>query len=171
MDQPPSMCALEAAPGLEEHLEHVAPAPWLAAQPLTQGRPLDELHGHVDRVLVFSDVVDTHDVGMGELGQRLRLREQGTAPSGTRTAVQQLERDLAVQLGVVRQVDRPHRTRTERAQHDVPSELRDWAVRLLRRATLFELLVRVECPARVQRLGRRSARGVRMSLLRQVPVG
>ncbi len=68
-------------------------------EPLREISPLDELHAEEATAVLFADVVDRHDIGMIELGDRLGLvakppRGIGTRPPGV---TNHLERYQAVE--------------------------------------------------------------------------
>jgi hypothetical protein len=126
----------------------MSPAAWAAASPrpaarkgpstarqergcariqVAEGPAGDEFHGDVELAVVGVDVVDADDVGVGELGERLRLALQPLA--GVLGAVggelgEQLEGDLAIELGIVGGVHDPHGPGAEPADHEVATDLR-----------------------------------------------
>src|SRR5258706_445453 len=66
---------------------------------------------------VLSDLVDGDDVGVAKRGDRARLRAKPLAlgpPIGV-LAVEQLDRDIPIELGVTRQEHLPHAALAERA--------------------------------------------------------
>ncbi len=131
VDQAGVVRGLQAAAGLDEHREHLLAGPRARAQPRLEGGALDELHGDEDAVAVGADVVHCDDVGVAQAGHRLGLAQQsgvavdarlGRAAAGDGLAVQQLERDLAVELRVVGRVDHAHAAGTERVQDHVATD-------------------------------------------------
>ena len=114
----------EAAPGLHVDGEQLAPAARRRGLPGAQGRAGDELHGDEDLRAEGADVVDGDDVGVGEAGHRLGLAEEagGAGAVGVLAAAQELDGDLAVELGVVGGVDDAHTAGAEAAEHDVAAE-------------------------------------------------
>ncbi len=62
---------------------------------------VDELHDDVDPIADHATVVDRHDVGVRQAGERLALGEQAIAIA----VAHQLDRDAPRQLGVARDVD------------------------------------------------------------------
>ena len=72
--------------------------------------PLDELHREVQTALDLAGVVDGDDVGMLELGRRARLADEALAEllACGQLRVQQLERDRAPQMHVLRAIDDAH---------------------------------------------------------------
>jgi hypothetical protein len=86
---------------------------------------VDELHRDEHAPLVHADIPDRDDVGVAELRERLRLTHEPSAAAAVAAPVvafapeQQLERDLAVELRIVRRIHDTHRTRAELGEHDV----------------------------------------------------
>ena len=86
--------------------------------------PVDELHRDEDLFLEAADVVDHDDVGVRQARDRLRLAQQarllldqlGADAAGH---VQQLDRDLAVELGIVRSVDVSHRAPADQTEDQI----------------------------------------------------
>jgi hypothetical protein len=129
--QPSVVRGLQPAAGHREHREHLLAGARLGPQPRLEGRSLDELHGDEHAIADLSDVVDRDHVRVTQARHRLRLAEQPRVSVTERlralrarrgTRVQQLERDLAIQLRVVGGVHDPHAAGTERAEHDVASD-------------------------------------------------
>jgi hypothetical protein len=85
------------------------------SDPIGQRRPVDQLqHEGVRRAGVF-EPVDVPDVWVIELGEDLRLAAeapQAIGIGGERVG-QDLQRDVAVELGVLRPVDLPHAARAD----------------------------------------------------------
>ncbi len=85
--------------------------------------PADQLHRDVDLGLNGADVEDGDDVGVGDPSQRAPLGHQAQPRHGGGLVValraQNLEGDLAVELGIVGGVDHPHTARAELLEHDV----------------------------------------------------
>ncbi|MBK7827693.1 MAG: hypothetical protein IPJ59_21235 [Nannocystis sp.] len=71
-----------------------------------------------------ADVVDGDDVGVGELGEGLGLAQEAELAGAVRARTQQLERDLAVEVGVEGGVDDPHRAGAEAVEDDVAADHR-----------------------------------------------
>src|SRR5205814_9044932 len=67
---------LERLGRLAQHPERLLGRPGLAAPPLAERLPIDELHGHVERALGLADIMDDDDVGMVEGRGGARLVEQ-----------------------------------------------------------------------------------------------
>jgi hypothetical protein len=117
----------EALAGLAEHGEDLAPGPGFEVQPDRERDALDELHGDEDVVLVGADVVDRDDVGVREAGHRLGLAQEASAGDvlalAAEVRVEQLDGDLAVELGVPRGVDDAHAAGADQAQDVEPPDL------------------------------------------------
>ena len=113
----------QAARRLQEHVHDLAPGPRVALEPAGQGVALDELHRDVQIAVVGgADVVDADHVGVGQLGDRLGLAAQpllGVLGGELEPRAQQLERDLAIELGIVRGEHHAHAAGPERGQHEV----------------------------------------------------
>ena len=75
-----------------------------------QALPLDEFERQVRPPFVLADLVDLHDMGMLEAGDRLRLAPEAVELSGrgVGTREQHLEGDQAVQPELPGLVDDPH---------------------------------------------------------------
>ncbi len=144
---------LQATPGLQEDLEDRPPVARSGEQPVREGAALDELEGEEDLTRVGADLVDLQHVGVGDLGHRLGLAEQAAVADGLRPAddalVQQLDGDLAVEVGVVGGVDDPHAAGADRLEHRIAADL----------SRRLALPGRGGCSGRGQR-GRAQARGV-----------
>ena len=92
--------------------------------PVGEGRPFDQLQHQRPRPLGFLDAVDLGDVGVVEAGEDLRLpREPGEAVRISREGVgQDLQRDLAVELGLGGLPDLPHAAFAQERGHVVVAE-------------------------------------------------
>ncbi len=140
----------EAARGLEEHLEDLAPRSRPALEPRRQRVALDELHRDVQVAVVGgADVVDADDVGVRELGDRLGLAPQPRLRASLafvpRFGAQELERDLAIELGIVGGEHHAHAAgcRASTARGSAPPDRRSTAHRQLADLRLGDgLLVR-----------------------------
>ena len=84
--------------------------PDVGVQQLARGAAADELHDHVVDAVDGAPVVDRHDVRMGQRGRRARLAaEPVDEPLVARQgSVQNLDRDLTSQDGVLRAEDLAH---------------------------------------------------------------
>jgi hypothetical protein len=78
-----------------------------AAQPAAKRHPFDPIHHDVRAPVEHPDIVDRDDVGVAE--QRLRARLADVARAAVRVELRQLDRDRAIELGIVRLVDEAHR--------------------------------------------------------------
>jgi len=110
---------LEGLPHGQPQANGVVHASALRIQPLAQGLALDVLQRHVGEAVVLAHRVDGHDVGVVEAGGGAGLEEETVegllgADGG---GMQHLERHLAAQLRVPRQVDLAHAAAVEQPQH------------------------------------------------------
>ena len=121
VDQAGSVGGREALTDGEEDLEDRRPRRRVSLEPGVEGEAVDELHRQVDLVLVRADVVDRDDVGVRELGHRLGLALEASAGVGVGRQ-QELERDLAIELRVVRGVDHPHPALADEVEDDVAAD-------------------------------------------------
>jgi hypothetical protein len=138
----PRVCGREAPAGLHEHVERLGPRVPALPDPRRERVPFDELHRHEHLAGVLAHVVHDHHVRVGEPGQRLRLGQQPPValrhPLRPAARAQQLERHLAVELGVVRRVHHPHRARAQLAEHHVAAHGRPpWQHRVVPHARLL----------------------------------
>ncbi len=114
--------------GRDEHPQDLVPAALLRLEPALEGVALHQLHRHEHAVLPRAHVVDGDDVRVRELGEGLGLLQQSPAlalllPSPVAVGrAHQLERDLAVELGVVGREHQAHAARADRFEHDVASQ-------------------------------------------------
>ena len=85
---------------------------------LPQGLALDELHAQERRCVRAADVVHRHDRGMVERrrGPRFLLEASQAITVGRVSGGQDLDRDVATEPRVVRQIDVAHPARAERAR-------------------------------------------------------
>ncbi len=91
--------------------------------------PPSRLHRQEDLAVERPHVVDGDHVRVRELGERLRLAEQAAARAEgrrlrQRIGAEELEGDLAPELGIVRRVDHPHGAGAHHLEHDVAAERR-----------------------------------------------
>nr|WP_275937552.1 hypothetical protein [Nannocystis exedens] len=93
----------EAAPGRLEHREDLAPGASPVAHRRAQGHAARERHGDEELALVRADAVDRDHAGVRQLG--LGLAQAGAATS---SAADQLDRHLALELGIEGGVDDAH---------------------------------------------------------------
>ncbi len=122
VDEPSLVRGREPAPRGDEGLDHGALAQAAAPQPRGERLPFDELHREEDPTAVGAELVDRHDVRMGQARQRLRLPDEAVARVFVRGRPQELEGNLASEAGVVGAIDDPHRAGTERLEDDIASE-------------------------------------------------
>ena len=81
-----------------------------SVEPALERPAADELHREEDLVVDHADVVDGDDVRVREPRHRLRLAQQARARRVLHALprLEQLERDLAIELRIVRAVDHAH---------------------------------------------------------------
>ena len=120
--------------------QRLAPRAPLLADPVAHRDPVDVFHRHEDAVAVQADVVHGHDRGVVELRHRLRLAKQASAMptarrAATRLAVEQLQRDPAIQLGIVGGVNGSHPTDANAFEQQVAPDHR-----ALRQGRLHDVL-------------------------------
>ena len=120
---------------LHDGLDGLTPAPLgggvQAVQPGAKALAFDQLHGHEDLIAAVqidhAHVVDLDDVLVLDLGDRPGLALQpragpvGAAPRGF-AGMQQLERDAAIELGVVGGKNGAHTPRAQRAEHLIATD-------------------------------------------------
>jgi hypothetical protein len=107
----------ESGGGLESELVHPLEPLWIAGRmllaPLRQRPAADVFHRDEDLSVFDPDIEDFDDVGMTQLRQSPRLPAQSARSVGARGTAQLLPQDLdrnfAVELGILRDVDSPHR--------------------------------------------------------------
>lgn len=116
VDEVGGMHRSQAAGGLPIGLQDVAPL--LTRSPLIVPKclPVDQLHGQEQPALMLSDIVHRDHVGMVDACKGLGFGEQ--AADASIRVVQQLDRNLPLQLGVERRVDGPHRAAPELIDDD-----------------------------------------------------
>jgi hypothetical protein len=124
MDDAGAVRGGEAASRHQEHVEDLARGARLAGQPDGERLPLDELHGQEHPARRGTDVVDRHHVGVREAGHRLGLAREpsGFDVVGARVGAEDLDRDLAIELGVVRRVDLAHPAPPDQAQQAIAAD-------------------------------------------------
>ena len=100
-------------------------------QPAPEGRTVDQLHGDEELFVGGADLVDGDDVGMCQACHGARFaRQPGAAvvdllgelvvPART----QDLDRDLATQVGILGRIDPAHAARTDFAEHAIAPDAR-----------------------------------------------
>ena len=99
-------------------------------QHLTQRLALDELHADVGLGLGLTEIVDGDDGGMIECGGRACFELEPPQAFGVvrQLGRQQLQRDVTIELGVVREIDLAHAAGAEQRANDVGPEARAQAV-------------------------------------------
>jgi hypothetical protein len=125
MHDPLCVRGREASPGGDEHLHDRGPRSRRAAEPVAQGVALHVLHRDEEHAVVDIHVVHGHDVGMRQLGHRLRLSHHPSAAGGAVALgqTQALHRDLASELGIVGAQHEPHPARADLLDHEVAAEV------------------------------------------------
>ncbi len=126
VNQPRGVSSQQPPPGRDEDREHLAHRALTGRKPASEGAAAQEVHGQEDLSLEHAHVVHCDHVRVRQSRQRLRL----TQKTGARrlvldprlVALQQLERDLAIQFGVVGAVDDAHRTVADAFQDHVAAD-------------------------------------------------
>jgi hypothetical protein len=99
----------QAAPRLQEPRHHLPPWPRLGVHPVVQRPALDQRHRDVHAARVLADIVHRHDCAVPQLRHRARLRQQAIATLRPRhRRLHDLDRHLALELGVLGPVHPPH---------------------------------------------------------------
>ncbi len=151
----------ETAPGSNVDVANRAPRTAFDRDPLPGGHTVDELECDVELPARVADLVDTDDVWMAELGQRAAFAQQ-LLVDGAAARAQHLERDLAIELRVVRGVHDAGRALADLVEDDEPIELRaDGELGSTPRRGLDELTAR----RGHQRRRRRAARAAGVDML------
>ncbi len=114
VDQAGGVRGGQPAAGLHEDVDDIAEAALALGPPGGKVAARDPLHGHEDLIADGADVVDGDDVGVRQARRGLRLAQQARACARRRgVGPQQLEREHAVQLRIVRLVDHAHAAAAE----------------------------------------------------------
>ena len=129
VDQPLFVRGLEPAAGGQVDLQDLLPRARLGLHPVAGGVTVDELHRDEDLLAKGADVVDDDDVRVREPRDRLRLAQRALASLAHRDAVfdaraQQLDGDLAIQLGIEGGVNLAHPAAPQKIQNDVAADAR-----------------------------------------------
>ena len=133
MHEPGVVRGSEPLPRRDHHRQDLAPRSGALLQPLAQRDAIDELHRDKHRLALTgqrADVVHRDHVRMREPRERLRFADEprlGIAAGATGPAVvrlQELDRDLAIELGVERAIDDAHAARAQHVEHDVAADQR-----------------------------------------------
>jgi hypothetical protein len=122
MDEAGGVGGGDPAGGVLEGAQELGPAAGLGAGPGVEALAGDELHGDPDAVDVGADVVDGDDVGVGELGEGLGLAQEADLAAAAGSGAQELEGDLAVEVGVEGGVDDAHGAGAEAIEEDVAAD-------------------------------------------------
>ena len=124
--RPAACAATSPRPAATVDVQHLAPATRVcASNPVAEGVPLDELHRDEHRFAEGADVEHHDDVRVRQARDGLRLAQQARAAVRVVAAAarpQELERDLAIQVRIVRGVDLAHAPPAQQAQHDVAAD-------------------------------------------------
>ncbi len=127
MDQADRVRGCEAGTGGLHDRGDLAPRPLRGLDPLAQRHAGDELHRDEHALVVESSDIEHRDhVRVREPRERLRLAEHPRAlifARGAPAGLEQLDRDLAIELGVVGAVDHAHAARAEDVEHEVATDL------------------------------------------------
>ena len=124
MDEAGSVRRGEPASGGEEHREHVAPR-MRGVEPRSERVAGDALHRDEHVIVVNADVVHGDDVRVAQASERLRLPPQAVGEVRSHLVrVEHLQRDVALELGVARDVHDSHATFAGAAAHDVTTDAR-----------------------------------------------
>ena len=112
----------EPAPRIHELAQDLPPVARRLGQPPRQRRPAHELHRDEHAAVVRPDLVDRHDVRVGDARHRLGLADEARGALGAAVVLDQLERDLAIERAVVAAIDDAHAAGPERAEHLEPAD-------------------------------------------------
>ncbi len=98
VDQADAMSRGKPPPRLDELVDHRTPTAMLPVEPLAHRGTADQLHGDEDLVLVLTDLVHMHDVGVRQAGHRLGLSQHAATVARRidQVLVDHLEGDLAL---------------------------------------------------------------------------
>ncbi len=124
MDEPGRMRRRQTSGRRNVHVTHRCPRGARALLPLRERFTVDVLHGDEEPTIERADIVNGDDVGMRQLRQRLRLPQRACFLVGVRRAAEQseaadLDRELAVELGVVRGEHLPETARADALDEQV----------------------------------------------------
>ena len=99
----------EASSGCNDDREPLAPIVFRIIEPCPQRSTFDQLHGDKNAAVVDADVVHDGEVGMDDLGHRLRFADQALLKI-LRFAVSldQLDGNVAMKFRITRSIDRAH---------------------------------------------------------------
>ena len=113
MDEAFAVRRRQALARLQVLVEDLPPGPVLARQPGREVGTIEELHRDPHPAFERADLVDLHDVGVREPPERSSFAKQPRLLVLVAIVVQQLERDLAIELLVLGLVHDPHPARSE----------------------------------------------------------
>ena len=123
---PPATCAARSPCPAAAYmrLKGLLPGARLRCLPLGQRRAIYELHGDEHLIIDLADFVDVHDVGGGDAGQGLGFADDAHAQVavGLMGRVQELYRDLTIEILIVGGEHHSHAALTEHAQKDVATD-------------------------------------------------
>ena len=126
MHEPDRMGRCDSAPGRTHHRQDLLPTSRRLLGPRTERLPLDEFHRHEDPRLVLTDVVNRDNLGVRELGQQLGFAQQTSMRVRVQrrsiVAPQQLDRDFAIELGIVGGIHHTHSTGAELAEDHIATD-------------------------------------------------
>ena len=128
MDHAGAVGRRETGSGREVHPKNVVGGAPLLTLPVGEGDAVDELHRDEDLAVVDPDVVHRDHVRVRELGEGPRLLEQSVAIAtglpaiGRGAALEELDRDLAIELRVVGREHHAHTSGAQPLQDDVPTD-------------------------------------------------
>jgi hypothetical protein len=119
-----SVRGMEPAPRRDEAREDVGGRARRSAEPLPEVGPVDELHRDIEVALGLAEVVDGRDVGVPESRHRLCLAAKSLMAMhvAVRIATEQLDRDLAIELGVPRGMHDTHAALADALEQHVAPE-------------------------------------------------
>ena len=160
VDDPGAVRGCQAPPRQAEHAQDLVARPPLLFQPDRDRVAFDQLHRDEHAPVGRADVVDGHQVRMGELGDRLRLAHHPRRLDvvGIGVAAHDLDGDLSIQLGIVRGVDLAHSAPSHELEQAVAPHHRPGAVSV-DRAEIDDGRRRLGPPAPVRRRCSRRAAG------------
>jgi len=120
---------------LQEQRDDLLPTARGGGQPRLEGAALDELEREVDLPGVGPGLEHLQHVRVRDLGHRLGLAQQAAMTDRVRRGdpdalVQQLDRDLAIEVVVVGRIDHAHAGNTEPGTRDMPAPHHGWVGRV-----------------------------------------
>ena len=102
-----------------------------ARQAITQRLSFHHFHGDEAQISMRSDFVDVRDIRMMESRRRLRFLDEATNTIAAlgRAITEHLDRNVALEVVVVCQIDLAHAARAKKRTDFVPAESRAWGDR------------------------------------------